>query len=170
MKSFIILLIAPFVAILPDLTLKQLWYNLYPTPSEYIEKHKKCPEMLKILGSESKFFKRLSSLKCDFSQKIQLVNIEQKATLFERRKSRLNDILKFENINNSRHINIQNNNFYHEETTKSPLNKFDSNNKPLMDYLNNQSIKNFMILSKDRKIEEVQSQEINSIFFFENYN
>lgn len=166
-KSFAILLIAPFISILPDLTLKQLWYNLYPTPTQLIEIHRRSPELLRILGSESKFMKNLSSFKNDFSQKIELVNIEENGKLFEKRKSRIQESMRLEFMKNSNYENITGNIYGAEETTKSPLKPIDTQNNLLIEYINKQENKNYVNISDNKKIEELHSAEINSILFFE---
>ncbi len=165
-KSFAILLVAPFIAILPDLILKQIWYNLYPTPTEIIDIHSKSPELLRILGSESKFIKDLSSAKNFSSQKIELVTIEQNGKLYEKRKSRVLESMKLDFMRNSGNNLMGNNNYGLEETTKSPLKPMDTQNNPLIEYINKQGNKNYLNVSDTKKIEEVQSAEINSNIIF----
>jgi len=142
--------------------LKQLWYNLYPTPSQYIEKFRKSPEVLRLLGSESKFIKDLSSLRNDISQKIEVVSIDNNAKLFEKRKSKIHDAIKSE-LNKYIHNDNMNNNIYAgEDTTKSPLKPLDTQINPLIEYINRQSNKNYINISENKKIEELNSAEINS--------
>ena len=146
---------------MPDLTLKQLWNNLYPTPTQLIEIHKKSPELLRILGSESKFIKDLSSVKNDYSQKIEIVNIEQNGKLFEKRKSRILESMKLELKKNSNSENTDN--IYGiEETTKSPLKPLDTQNNLLIEYINKQGNKNYINVSDSKKMKELHSSEINS--------
>lgn len=158
------MLIAPFISILPDLTLKQLWYNLYPTPAQYIDKYKNSSELLRILGSESKFIRDISCIKSEYGQKIEIVNIEENGKLFEKRKSRIHDALKLEFIKNSSSSNNANNNNYYlgEDTTKSPLKMVDTQANPLMEYINKQNNRNYLNMSENKKIDELQSGELNS--------
>ncbi len=48
-KSIIIILIGPLIACLPDITIKQILWNLYPTPSQYLQKHINHPDVKRIL-------------------------------------------------------------------------------------------------------------------------
>jgi hypothetical protein len=114
--------------------------------------------MLIILGSERKFIKDLSSLRNDFSQKIEIVNIEQNSKLFEKRKSRM---LESMNIKNSNATNITGI-FCGIETTKSPLNPIDTQDNPLIEYLNKQEKKIHKKFSHFNKVEELHSDEIDS--------
>lgn len=74
-QSFLILIIAPIVCILPDLIMKQLFYNIYPTPGQYINKHLCSEEFQAIINSESNFVKSISNLYSDPSQKIKVINV-----------------------------------------------------------------------------------------------
>jgi len=152
-------LIAPFIIILPDLTLKQLWYNMYPTPTQSIKIYEKTPEMLRILGSERKFIKDLSSLRNDFSQKIEIVNIEENSKLFKKRNSRILESMKMDMPNPTNYKGK----FSEIEKTKSPLNPVYIQGKPLIKYLKKQEKKNHIKFSHINNVEELQSDQIDSI-------
>jgi len=76
-KSFLILLIAPIICILPDLILKQIYYNTFPTPGQYINKYINSTEYQQIISSDSNFVKSISNLHSDPSQKIKDINVNQ---------------------------------------------------------------------------------------------
>lgn len=146
-----------------------MWNNLYPTPTQTIEIFKNSPEMLRILGSESKFVKNFSSLKKDISQKIQMVSIEQNGKLFEKRKSKLQESKKLELKRNSNNSNLTNN-IYGIETTKSPLRPFETHTNNLIDNLNRkEAMKSKKNKINNKNIDEHQSSKFaNFILNFQN--
>lgn len=110
--------------------------------------------------------KDLSSLKNDFSQKIEIVNIEQNGKLFEKRKSRIHESMRLEFLKSSNTANVTANQYGIEETTKSPLKPLDTQNNPLIEYINKQGNRNYENLSDNKKIEELHSAEINNSNFY----
>ncbi len=171
-KSFAILFIAPFISILPDMTLKQLWFNFYPTPSEYIQKYIKSSQVLRLLVSSSRFIKDISGLNNNISQKIEIVHIENNGKLFEKRKSKILDAMKYDSTKNKQNNNFNknfNNNFndnfnLDQDTTKLPLKPIETQNNPLIQFMNKQKPKKYLNISENKKIEEMISSEIDCKF------
>jgi len=87
-KSFLILIIAPIVCILPDLIMKQVYYNLYPTPGQYINKFMYTIEFQAVMSSESNFIKSISYLHSDPSHKIKVINVNQNIKIEVAKKSK----------------------------------------------------------------------------------
>lgn len=82
-KSFMLIVIAPIICLLPDIMIKQLYYNLYPTPAQYVEKYKHSIEFQTIINSESNFLKSLSNLHSDPSHKIRIINVNHQNVKLE---------------------------------------------------------------------------------------
>ena len=57
LKTWIIVIIAPFVICLPDIIISQLLYTFTPNPSEYIRKYRHTEEMKLLLGKEDYIIK-----------------------------------------------------------------------------------------------------------------
>jgi len=51
-KFFIVMAVAPFLVLIPDIVFKMLFYLGYPNPSEYITQHLKDDEIIKIIEEE----------------------------------------------------------------------------------------------------------------------
>ena len=134
---------------------------MYPTPTQSIEIYEKTPEMLRILGSDRKFIKDLSSLRNDLSQKIEIVNIENNSKLFKKRNSRILESMKMDMPNPTNYKGK----FSEIETTKSPLNPIDTQGNPLIEYLNKQENKNHKKFSHINNVEELQSYQIDSNYY-----
>lgn len=69
-----ILVFAPFICIIPDLIFKQLQYNLFPTPSQYILKYMDNNEFHEIMNSKSNFIKSFSNLESNPIQKMRVID------------------------------------------------------------------------------------------------
>jgi phospholipid-translocating P-type ATPase (flippase) len=54
-KALIVIIFAPFIACLPDITIKQIIWNLYPTQSQYLRRYINTPEVKKILAVDDNF-------------------------------------------------------------------------------------------------------------------
>ena len=60
LKSWIIIIVAPFAICLPDVLISQLMYTFIPNPSEYIRKYRHSEEMKMLIGKEEAIMKKLS--------------------------------------------------------------------------------------------------------------
>ena len=60
LKSWIIIIVAPFAICLPDVLISQLMYTFIPNPSEYIRKYRHSEEMKMLIGKEEAIIKKLS--------------------------------------------------------------------------------------------------------------
>lgn len=143
------MIFSPFIALLPDFIVKQINYNLFPTPTEYIENYKGTTEFLKINNSESRFIKNISNMQSELAQKIELVSITENKKLFEKKS---NQRLSGKNIYDikNRHGPSSISSSYNSENSKIPL--IDSHKKDRLNYIN----------QSHKRIDEIQSEEIRS--------
>ncbi len=51
-KFWLVIIMAPFLALLPDLTFKQIFYSIYPTPTEYIKQYLKDKQFLNMVFND----------------------------------------------------------------------------------------------------------------------
>lgn len=51
-KFWLVILIAPFLALLPDITMKQIFYSVYPNPTEYIKQYLHDPIFLNMVFND----------------------------------------------------------------------------------------------------------------------
>ena len=61
LKFWIIMIVGPFAALIFDITLKQIWFNASPTPTEYIKQHLDDPTFKSLLVNEEDTFLQYSS-------------------------------------------------------------------------------------------------------------
>lgn len=163
-KSLIIIIISPFIALMPDFIIKEINYNLFPTPTDYIENFKGTIEFQKINNSESRFIKNISNMQSEIGQKIELINIEENRKLFEK-KNRISDKNLYEI--NSRHSNS---NSYNSENSKIQL--IDSIKKDRLNFINQSDKRIEEIQSEDNRSEEIESEsesQNNSKFLIDNF-
>lgn len=69
LKFWIIILVGPFVALIFDITLKQIWFNASPTPVEYIKQHLDDPSFKSLLMKEEDNLLQYSSPEAKLAEK-----------------------------------------------------------------------------------------------------
>jgi len=148
LKSIMIVIVTPLITLLPDIIIKQINYNLFPTPSEYLENFRGTTEFIKINNSESRFIKNISNMQSDIGQKIELVSLDDNKRLFEKKNRAIVNVKKTFNKNES---NGSNPNSYNSENSNIPL--IDSfHKKDRINYIN----------ESNKRIEELNSEKIRS--------
>jgi hypothetical protein len=140
-----LILITPLIALLPDLIIKQINYNLFPTPAEYIENFRDTIQFQKLINSESRFIEDSSKIFSDMSQKIELIDSG---------KNKKNTFRKYSRNVYEKKISLNSN------PNPNP-NIFNTENSdmPLIDYLHKRDRLNYNNDFKIR-IDEIQSKEI----------
>ena len=59
-KTWIVIIVAPFLICLPDILAQQLMYVFSPNPSEYIYKYRKTEEFSQIMSKDNEIIRKLS--------------------------------------------------------------------------------------------------------------
>jgi hypothetical protein len=130
LKSIIIIFFGPFIICLPDIIVKQITFQFFPNPSEYLFKFQKDDEYKKILLNDNISTNRLG--------KILVKKISKKFTkgyINESRKRDSNPNNSFKIINTLKD-DLNNNTKYPLNDSNYDVSKNDNN---ILDHLNNES-------------------------------
>jgi phospholipid-translocating P-type ATPase (flippase) len=83
-KAVIVVVFAPFIACLPDITIKQIIWNLYPTQSQYLRRYINTPEVKKLLAAQElvKHSSNKSSRKSNFGTEMREMQLKEASYKF----------------------------------------------------------------------------------------
>ena len=163
-KCIVIIICGPFLICLPDVIAKQISFQFFPNPSEYLYKYKKDEEFKKILLNDNLSTNRLG--------KIQVQKCSKKFT-----KGFINESRKLESTpNNSfKIINTMKDDL--NNNTKYPLNdsNYDvsKNDNNILENLNNAESNNKIISKRNKKSLKSETNIINDLYtetIFQKYN
>ena len=163
-KCIVIIICGPFLICLPDVIAKQISFQFFPNPSEYLYKYNKDVEFKKILLNDNLSTNRLG--------KIQVQKCSKKFT-----KGFINESRKLESTpNNSfKIINTMKDDL--NNNTKYPLNdsNYDvsKNDNNILENLNNAESNNKIISKRNKKSLKSETNIINDLYtetIFQKYN
>ena len=164
LKSIIIIFFGPFIICLPDIIVKQITFQFFPNPSEYLFKFQKDDEYKKILLNDNISTNRLG--------KILVKKISKKFTkgyINESRKRVSNPNNSFKIINTLKD-DLNNNTKYPLNDSNYDVSKIDNN---ILDNLNNPESNNKIFSKRNKKnLKSEVDVRINDLYsdtIFQNY-
>ena len=145
-KFWLVIIIGPFLALIPDITMKQIFYSVYPNPTEYIKQYLNDPLFLNMVFNDENQSIILNSQSAKQAEK------------------NLQEILKQARSQKLKKKVVERNSL---ENSEMPLNDIIINNifndKTGRGLLKNQTVKTMRVNKKSQNIEEnLKYQEYNS--------